>query len=217
MTLPFADRAEAGRLLGQRLAREDLPRPLVVLALPRGGVPVGAEVARVLGAPMDLLLVRKIGAPRQPELAVGAVADGEVPQIVVDDESLAASGVDHAYVEREAAAQWPEILRRRQVYQGGRASASLAGATAILVDDGIATGTTVRAALLVLRHRAAQRVVLAVPVAPPESLAMLRPLCDHIVCLAQPRPFRAVGLHYRDFHQVSDAEVLAALDAAGPR
>lgn len=211
MAPPFANRADAGRLLGQRLAGEGLPAPVVVVALPRGGVPVGAEVARQLHAPLELLLVRKIGAPWQPELAVGAVADGDAPEIVVDDETAAACGVDRAYIEREATSQWSEIMRRRQAYLRGRAPLPLAGATVVLVDDGIATGTTVRAALLVLRRRAAQLVVLAVPVAAPQALAMLGPLCDRIVCLAQPRPFRAVGLHYQDFHQVSDAEVLAAL------
>lgn len=214
MVLPFANRAMAGQLLGQRLARERLPGPLVVVALPRGGVPVGAEVARLLHAPLELLIVRKIGAPWQRELAVAAVVDGESPEIVVDEETSAATGADRAYIEREAAAELREIERRRQTYLRGRAPLDLAGSTAILVDDGIATGTTVRAALKALRRRHALRVVLAVPVAAHETLMALRLLCDRIVCLAEPQPLRAVGLHYVDFHQVSDAEVVAALDAA---
>jgi putative phosphoribosyl transferase len=214
MVLPFANRAMAGQLLGQRLARERLPGPLVVVALPRGGVPVGAEVARLLHAPLELLIVRKIGAPWQRELAVAAVVDGESPEIVVDEETSAATGADRAYIEREAAAELREIERRRQTYLRGRTPLDLAGSTAILVDDGIATGTTVRAALKALRRRHALRVVLAVPVAAHETLMALRLLCDRIVCLAEPQPLRAVGLHYVDFHQVSDAEVIAALDAA---
>lgn len=214
MVLPFANRAMAGQLLGQRLARERLPGPLVVVALPRGGVPVGAEVARLLHAPLELLIVRKIGAPWQRELAVAAVVDGESPEIVVDEETSAATGADRAYIEREAAVELREIERRRQTYLRGRAPLDLAGSTAILVDDGIATGTTVRAALKALRRRHALRVVLAVPVAAHETLMALRLLCDRIVCLAEPQPLRAVGLHYVDFHQVSDAEVVAALDAA---
>jgi putative phosphoribosyl transferase len=175
---------------------------------------VGAEVARLLHAPLEMLIVRKIGAPWQRELAVAAVVDGESPEIVVDEETSAATGADRAYIEREAAAELREIERRRQIYLRGRTPLDLAGSTAILVDDGIATGTTVRAALKALRRRHALRVVLAVPVAAHETLMALRLLCDRIVCLAEPQPLRAVGLHYVDFHQVSDAEVIAALDAA---
>jgi putative phosphoribosyl transferase len=216
MVLPFADRAVAGQLLARRLAQEKLPGPLVVVALPRGGVPVGAEVARLLKAPLDLVIVRKIGAPWQRELAVAAVVDGPHPEIVVDEENRVATGADPAYIEREAAAGWREIERRRLAYLRGRAPLDLTGTTAILVDDGIATGATVRAALKALRRRDPARIVLAVPVAAHETLMALRLLCDRIVCLAEPQPLRAVGLHYVDFHQVSDAEVVAALDAAGP-
>jgi putative phosphoribosyl transferase len=145
---------------------------------------------------------------------VAAVVDGESPEIVVDEETSAATGADRAYIEREAAVELREIERRRQTYLRGRAPLDLAGSTAILVDDGIATGTTVRAALKALRRRHALRVVLAVPVAAHETLMALRLLCDRSVCLAEPQPLRAVGLHYVDFHQVSDAEVVAALDAA---
>jgi putative phosphoribosyl transferase len=210
----FADRAEAARALAARLADEHLPGPRVVLALPRGGVPIGAEVARRLNAPLDLLLVRKIGAPWQPELAVAAVVDGEKPEIVIDEETSQATGADRAYIDAQAQIEWREIERRRVRYLRGRAPVPVQGATAIVVDDGIATGTTVRAALKALRRRGAARTVLAVPVAPHDTLMALAREVDRIVCLAEPDPFRAIGLHYDDFHQVSDEEVIAALDAA---
>ena len=214
MKTPFATRTIAGSALAQALSRMAYTGPVVVLALPRGGVPIGAEVARMLGAPLDLLLVRKIGAPWQPELAVAAVVDGVPPDIVVDPETLAATGVDDDYVQAQAQRELHEIERRRGVYLRGRAPVPVEGATVIVVDDGIATGTTVRAALKALRRRNPARLVLAVPVAPSDTLALLRAEVDDIVCLAEPTPFHAIGLHYVDFHQVSDDEVLAALDAA---
>lgn len=214
MTPAFKDRADAGHRLAERLARTALPPPVVVLALPRGGVPIGSEVARRLAAPLDLLLVRKIGAPGQPELAVAALVEGKDPEVVIDEETLAASGADHRYVQNQARGQWREIERRRAVYLKGRARPALQGATVVVVDDGIATGTTVRAALQALRRRQPGRLVLAVPVAPADTVARLRAEVDELVCLATPEPFRAVGLHYRDFHQVEDDEVVASLDAA---
>jgi putative phosphoribosyl transferase len=213
----FANRQEAGRLLAQRLATMNLPAPRVVLALPRGGVPIGAEVAIALHAPLDLLLVRKIGVPWQRELALAAVVDGDEPQVVVDDEVQRMSGVERAYIDAQAEVELQEIERRRRVYVGGRPSLPVAGATAIVVDDGIATGTSVRAALKALRRRKPARLVLAVPVAPADTLEALRHEVDDVVCLAQPFPFHAIGLHYDDFHQLDDAEVLAALAAAGAR
>lgn len=214
----FKNRTEAGQRLAERLASEQLVAPVVVLALPRGGVPVAAEVARRLAAPLDLLLVRKIGAPWQRELAVAAVVDGDAPEVVVDEGLSAYAGADRAYLERETAAALAEIERRRQVYLQGRQPLSLTGATVVLVDDGIATGTTVpvRAALKAVRRRGAAWIVLAVPVAPHDTLMALRSQCDRIICLAEPQPFRAVGLHYLDFHQVEDVEVQAALTAAAP-
>lgn len=188
--------------------------PIVVLALPRGGVPIGAEIARALHAPLGLLLVRKIGAPWQPELAVAAVVDGQPPDIVVDDETVALAGVDAAWIAAQAAQQVAEIERRRRVYLRGRAPLEVRGATVIVVDDGVATGTTMRAALKALRRRHPARLVLAVPLAPSDTLAELRAEVDDIVCLAEPQPFHAIGLHYVDFHQLSDDEVLAALEAA---
>lgn len=212
----FADRTEAGRLLARRLAAMALEPPIVVLALPRGGVPVAAEVARALHAPLDLLLVRKIGVPWQRELALAAVVDGDEPQVVVDEEVQRLCGADRAYIDAQAARELAEIERRRRVYLRGRAPLSVAGATAIVIDDGIATGTSVRAALKALRRRHPKRLVLAVPVAPSDTLAALRAEVDDVVCLAEPYPFHAIGLHYDDFHQLDDAEVLAALDAVGP-
>ena len=209
----FTDRGEAGRALAARLAAMALVPPVVVLALPRGGVPVAAEVARVLGAPLDLLLVRKIGAPWQPELAVAAVVDGDPPDIVVDELTSRMSGVDRDYIDREAQRELQEIRRRRQVYLAGRTPVAVAGATVVVVDDGIATGTTVRAAMKALRRRRPARLVLAVPVAPADTVAALSQEADEVVCLAQPEPFHAIGLHYADFHQVPDDEVLAALDS----
>jgi putative phosphoribosyl transferase len=218
MSRPFADRAEAARALAQRLAAMHLAPPIVVLALPRGGVPIAAEVARVLHAGLDLVLVRKIGVPWQRELAVAAVVDGEQPEIVIDDEVQRLAGVDRDYIEAQALIELKEIERRRQVYLRGRTPLPLTGATAVVVDDGIATGTTVRAALKALRRRRPARLVLAVPVAPHDTVLALRAEVDDLVCLAEPEPFHAIGLHYDDFHQVGDDEVIAALDeAASPR
>ncbi len=214
MSKRFANRAEAGEQLAEALARLQLAPPIVVLALPRGGVPIGAIVARRLGAALDLLLVRKIGTPGQPELALAAVVDGERPEVVIDEEVQRACGADPDYIESQAVPALQEIERRRRLYLGARAPVPLEGCTAILVDDGIATGTTVRAALKALRRRRPAQLVLAVPVAPHDTLVRLRSEVDRIVCLTEPLPFHAIGLHYADFHQVPDDEVLAALDAA---
>ncbi len=212
----FADRAEAGRALAHRLSELKLPPPRVVLALPRGGVPVAAEVARVLRAPLDLLLVRKIGMPWQPELALAAVVEGDPPDIVYDEPLRREVDDDGAYVEAQLQQQLREIARQRLAYLRGRAPVAVQGCTVIVVDDGIATGTTVRAALKALRRRRPARLVLAVPVAPRDTLRALDAEADQIVCLATPHPFRAVGEHYLNFDQVEDAQVVQALDAAGP-
>lgn len=209
----FADREEAGRALGAALLPLKLHDP-VVLALPRGGVPVGAAVARALHAPLDLLLVRKIGASFEPELAVAALVDAVDDDLVFDRALMAEAGMSEAEVRERAAVQRTEIARRRALYLGARPRVPLAGRTVVVVDDGIATGTTVRAALKGLRRSGAAQVVLAVPVAPADTLAQLREEVDRVICLAAPAPFRAVGLHYRDFHQVEDDEVVAALAAA---
>jgi putative phosphoribosyl transferase len=213
--LPIENRAMAGRALGERLAAM-APDDPVVLALPRGGVPVALEIARALRAPLDLLLVRKIGVPWQPELAVGAVMDGGAPVIVVEPHVLAATGLDRSYVERQAAQELTEIERRRALYLAHRAPIPVTGRTAIVVDDGIATGTTVRAALRGLRQRGPARLVLAVPVAPSDVVDALRAEVDDIVCLAQPSPFGAIGYFYADFHQLTDDEVIALMRQAAP-
>jgi putative phosphoribosyl transferase len=211
--LPFADRVAAGRALGARLAALRLADP-VVLALPRGGVPVAFEVAQALHAPLDLLLVRKIGVPWQPELAVGAVMDGGEPVIVVEPHVQAETGIERGYIEERARQELKEIERRRALYLADRAPEPVAGRTAIVVDDGIATGTTMRAALRGLRRRAPARLVLAVPVAPPETIEALRAEVDDVVCLAQPEPFGAIGYFYLDFHQLTDDEVIGLMRLA---
>lgn len=210
----FRDREEAGRRLAERLRALDLPRPLV-LALPRGGVPVAYRIATALGAPLDLVLVRKIGVPFQPELALGAVVDGDTPEIVVNEDIARALGISEDEIARAAASEVVEIERRRRIYLRGRAPLPVAGRTAIVVDDGIATGATVRAALQALRRRDPERLVLAIPVAPPDTVAALRAVTDEIICLEMPHHFTAVGAYYEDFAQLSDAEVIALLDQAG--
>ena len=210
----FADRRDAGRQLAHRLAALALVDP-IVLALPRGGVPVAIEVAAALHAPLDLLLVRKIGAPDQPELAVAAVTDG-LERIVINDETFFASGATRDYVEREAQAQRREIARRRDAWLHGRPPLPVQGRTAVVVDDGIATGTTLRAALDALRQRQPARVIVAVPVAPREEAAALRAEGHELVCLHEPTPFHAVGAHYADFEQLTDSDVTAALATIAP-
>jgi putative phosphoribosyl transferase len=209
----FKDRIEAGALLARRLASRKLVDP-IVLALARGGVPVGVEIARALRAPLDLVLVRKIGVPDQPELAAAAVVNGGSPEIVFSDDVMSAAGVTHEFVRQQAQLEVEEISRRRRVYLSDRQQAPLHQKTVILVDDGIATGTSVRAAITAVKRKSPARLILAIPVAPRETLEALARLVDEIVCLATPEPFYAVGLHYRDFHQVPDDEVIACLRAA---
>jgi putative phosphoribosyl transferase len=211
--VPFADRSEAGRRLAERLLHLAGERP-VVLALPRGGVPVGLEVAKALGAPLDLVLVRKIGAPFQPELAVGAVVDGSRPETVLNEEIVRECGMSEQDLERETERLLAEIERRRALYLGGRARAPIEGRTAIVVDDGIATGATMRAALHATRRAGPKRLVLATPVAPPDTIERLRPEADEVVCLATPELFLAIGSFYRDFRQVRDEEVVELLRQA---
>jgi putative phosphoribosyl transferase len=209
----FRDRTQAGRLLAAELHRF-ADRDPVVLALPRGGVPVGFEIARALGAPLDLVLVRKIGAPQQPELAVAAVVDGEQMEIVVNEDVAASLQLPKDYVEREAARQVEEIERRRRLYLGGRERIAVEGKTALVVDDGIATGATVRASLRAVRRRKPNHLVLAVPVAPPEAVESLRREVDELVCLHTPEDLYAIGQFYHDFSQVADDEVRELLERA---
>ena len=212
----FRDRADAGRRLAARL-RHLRHRHPVVLALPRGGLPVGFEVAADLEAPLDIVIVRKIGAPDQKELAIGAVAEGDPPLVYLDDGLIRALAVPARYVEAETARQIEEIARRRAVYGAGRTRVPVAGATAIVVDDGIATGATMRVALRATRALRPARLVLAVPVAAPDSLAALRPLADEIACVETPASLGAVGAFYLDFPQLEDGEVTAILSRAAAR
>ena len=214
--LPFANRSAAGRALAGRLGLLGDTRPLV-LALPRGGVPVGYEIARALDAELDLLMVRKLGAPGQPEVGIGAVVDGANPQFVLNEQVIRQVRPDQAYVEAEARRQLAEIERRRRAYLGDRRATDVGGRTVIVVDDGVATGGTVRAALRALRKAGPKRLVLAVPVAPAELLPVLASECDELVCLASPEPFFAVGAHYADFEQTSDAEVVRLLHESRPQ
>jgi putative phosphoribosyl transferase len=207
----FADRRAAGRQLSERLEHLRPDNPLV-LALPRGGVPVGFEIAERLDAPLDIVLVRKIGVPWQPELALGAVVDGADPQVLINDDLATELAIDENYITSETARQLQEIERRREIYLGDRASIPLAGRTVIIVDDGIATGSTVRAALCAARKAGAAKIVLAVPVAPEDTLARLRAQVDETVCLASPNPFIAVGAHYAEFRQLADADVVTLLE-----
>ena len=210
----FQTREEAGRELGKRLAAMNIANP-VVLALPRGGVPVATEIARALKAPLDLLLVRKIGVPSQPELAAAAVVDGDHPDLVLNDAVMRMAGLHRDEIEGLMKVQLVEIDRRRRLYLGDRPPVDVSGRSVIVVDDGIATGTTVRAALTALRRRNPMRLILAVPVAPEGSLAELQGQVDDLICLRQPRPFHAIGQFYADFHQVEDDEVIALMKTAG--
>jgi len=209
----FQDRRDAGRQLAAALLHLRNQQP-VVLALPRGGVPIGCEVALALKAPLDLVLVRKIGAPDMQELAVGAIVDGERLEKVIDEEIVAELVVPQSYLDKEIARQADEIERRRKLYFKDRAPAPLARRSAIVVDDGIATGATMRAALMAIRRRQPSKLVLAVPVAPARTIERLRAEADEVVCLSTPEDFFAIGQFYKDFHQISDDEVLSWLRRA---
>lgn len=208
MQTRFRDREEAGRQLASRLLHHAGSAP-AVLALPRGGVPVAAQIAAALDAPLEVLVARKVGAPHQPELGIGAVAEGGVR--IRSDDTLAVLGISKAAFEALAEREETELRRRVERYRGPRPFPLLAGRTAILVDDGLATGVTARAGLRSIRQARVARLVLAVPVAPPATLAELREEADELVCLLAPDPFGAVGYWYRDFHPVSDGEVLDLL------
>ncbi|HBZ71815.1 MAG TPA: phosphoribosyltransferase [Deltaproteobacteria bacterium] len=211
----FDDRRDAGRQLASDLLRFKGQDP-VVLALPRGGVPVGFEIAQALGAPLDLILVRKIGAPFQPELAIAAVVDGEKMELVLNEDLLRALSLSEDYVREQSVRQLEEIERRRRLYLEGRERVAIEGKTALVVDDGIATGATMRAALRAVRRRKPRRLVLAVPVAPPEAVGLLQAEVDEVVCLATPDDLGAIGSFYFDFHQVGDEEVRELLERAAP-
>ncbi len=208
--MPFKDRVDAGQKLAARLAGYRDQQP-VILALPRGGVTVAAEVAAALQAPLDLILVRKIGVPFQAELAMGAVVDGGTPVIVRNDDVIRIAGIAESEFKAVCDSELAEIERRRERYLGGRARADVAGRTVIVIDDGIATGATTRAALRATRMGNPKRLILAVPVAPTDNLAALRSEADEVVCLEDYEFFGAIGAYYRDFRQVPDEEVIALL------
>lgn len=209
----FADRTEAGEALAEHLAKRKLDDP-VILALPRGGVPVALEIARALRAPIDVVLVRKIGVPGHREVAAAAVVDGGDAEIVHNRGVMRSARLDDQDVRKLAEPELAEIERRRSIYLGARRRERLEGRTLIVVDDGIATGATMRAAIAALKRKQALRLIIAVPVAAPDVTDDLRREVDDVVCLTTPEPFYAVGEHYRDFHQVSDAEVIDALAEA---
>lgn len=210
----FRDRAHAGQMLAHALLPYAPSKP-VVLALPRGGVVVGYEVARALGAPLDVLVVRKIGAPMQPELGIGAVGAPEgVPEVLLDDPMIQRLGVDETYLREEIVRQVAEIRRREHAYRQGRPPLEVRGRVVIVVDDGIATGVTMRAALQALRRRQPARIVLAVPVGPGDTIEALRAQADDVVCLHVPRWFHAVGQFYHDFTQTTDENVVDLLRRA---
>ena len=208
--MPFLNRSEAGRKLAAALFKYKDRQP-VVLTLPRGGVPVAAEVAAALNAPLDLVLVRKVGVPFQPELAMGAVVDGGNPIVVRNEDVIRMANIDEEEFKMFCDAELAEIDRRRTRYLGDRDRMAVAGRTVIVIDDGVATGATTRAALQAVRVRNPKTLVLAVPVAPTESLGPLSREVDDLVCLEDYESFGAIGFYYRDFQQISDEEVIETL------
>jgi predicted phosphoribosyltransferase len=209
----FEDRRDAGRRLGAALRPLASRRPVVV-AVPRGGVPVGREVADALGAPLEILAVRKLGAPRNPEYGIGAIAEDGTG--VFDPEALAVLGIDGGVLDSIVARETAELRRRVAAYRGGRPPTTVDGRTTIAVDDGVATGVTDTAALRALRRMRPARLILAVPVCALDSAARLREEADEVICLAEPARLCGVGQWYRDFSQVSDEDVIAALGTASP-
>lgn len=212
----FHDRQDAGRRLADTLA-DYADQQVVVLALPRGGVPVAVEVAARLNAPLDLVMVRKLGAPDRPELAIGAIADGAHPHRVLNNEVVDILRVPDSYIERETAQQLAEIERRRAHYLQGRPREPVAGKTVVIVDDGIATGATIRAAVLSARGAGAGPVIVAAPVAAPDAAAMLRREADAVVIVEEPAWLDGISAFYSDFRQLTDDDVVELLDRAERR
>lgn len=208
----FRDRTDAGRQLARALMPLAQKRP-VILALPRGGVPVAFEISKALDAPLDVLLVRKIGAPGHPELGIGAVVDGADPQVVLNDEIIRHMRPPASYLQRETDRQLEEIEHQRRAYIGDRSPVNVSERTVILVDDGIATGGTARAAIKALKRARATRVILAVPVGPVDTIESFKSEADDVVCLETPHPFGAVGMHYSNFRQTTDEEVIDIMKA----
>jgi predicted phosphoribosyltransferase len=208
--LPFADRVEAGRLLASELVRRKLPENVIVLALPRGGLPVGLEVAKAFGAPLDVVIVRKLGVPWQPELAMGAIASGSFQAL--DEDLIESLGISSAEIDAVVARERAEVARREKLYRKGRPELDLHDRTVLLVDDGLATGSTMLVAARYVRSLEPRKSLIAVPVASVEACRRLRNEADACICLATPEPFAAVGQWYVDFRQVTDAEVQSFLE-----
>ncbi|HWP83760.1 MAG TPA: phosphoribosyltransferase [Terriglobia bacterium] len=209
----FRDRTEAGRLLAERLSAYARRPDVVVLALPRGGVPVGFEIASRLGAPLDLVIVRKLGVPGQEELAMGAIATGGFQ--VLNPEVVHILGISETTLASVAARERAELERRERRYRGERPAPAIAGRAVILVDDGIATGTTMRVAIAALKQQSPSRIIVAVPVAPRSTCESLKREVDEVVCLLMPEDFVAIGKWYADFSQVPDEVVCDLLERAG--
>ena len=209
----FRNRTDAGRQLAEKLAAYANRPGVLVLALPRGGVPVGVEVARALGAPLDVFLVRKLGVPGYEELAMGAVATGGVR--VLNDEIVRGLGISDHEIDAAAARELQELARRERLYRGDRPPPDIAGRTVILVDDGLATGATMRAAIASVRQQQPARIVVAVPTASPDTCEALKAEADDVVCAMTPEPFLAVGHWYEDFMQTTDDEVRELLARGG--
>jgi predicted phosphoribosyltransferase len=212
MRRPFRDRAEAGRVLAEKLADYAGLEDVIVLALPRGGVPVAYEVASALGAPLDVFLVRKLGAPGHEELAMGAIASGGV--VVMNDEVVKAMDVQADEILDAIASERRELARREEAYRDGRPPAEVRGKTVLLIDDGLATGSSMRAAVTALRRQGPARIVVAVPIGAASTCAEFQSIADDCICAVTPEPFRAVGLWYEDFSQTEDDEVAALLASA---
>jgi putative phosphoribosyl transferase len=208
----FYDRADAGRQLAGQLAAYADWADVIVLALPRGGVPVAFEVARALAAPLDVFLVRKLGLPGQEELAMGAIASGGVR--VLNEEVVRGLQIPGEIIDAVAAKEEAELQRRERAYRGDRPPLNVEGRTVILIDDGLATGSTMRAAVAALRQQRPARIIVAVPVGAPETCEQMRSEADQAICAREPEPFHAVGLWYRDFSQTADAEVRELLERA---
>jgi len=205
----FTDRRDAGLQLAEKLKHYKNHKGVLVLALPRGGVVTGFEIARAIGAPLDILIVRKMGFPGHQELAIGAIS--ETGSVVLNERIISTSGVPAKYIEDEISEQKDEIVRRMRLYRGGKSLEKLNGKTIILVDDGVATGATMKAAIATLIQEKIERLVVAIPVAPIPTADELKTMSDEFVCLDTPEDFRAVGNYYRDFSQVSDEEVAEIL------